>query len=72
MKKAICIVLVLCMITALFTACSSGSNEETAVSNHISEIGNHLYEYTLEDDSYWEEYTVVDANDNMPDGGAVV
>lgn len=64
MKKTICIVLVLCMITALFTACSSGSNEETAVSNHISKIGNHLYEYTLEDDSYWKEYTV-DANDNI-------
>ena len=67
MKKLICMLLTACMITALFTGCSSGRIEGTAETNRISEIGNHLYEYILEDDSYWEEYTDVTANDTIPE-----
>ena len=45
------VVILLLMLLASVTLFSCGGNEET---NLISKIGNHLYEYTLEDDSYFD------------------
>ena len=57
--KILAIISVLMLIPCFaLTAC--GDNEEA---NRISEIGNHLYEYTLEDDSYWE-HAGVNTNEN--------
>ncbi|MBQ0097854.1 MAG: hypothetical protein KBS62_02820 [Oscillospiraceae bacterium] len=56
MKKIMC--LILGFLLSVMTGCQN--NKET---NRISKIGNYLYEYTLEDDSYWDN-TADKTNDN--------
>ena len=59
-RKVLAVALALTLMScSILTGC--GKNEET---NQISKIGNHLYEYTIKDDSYWKN-TVVKTSDNI-------
>ena len=59
-RKVLAVILALTLMSwSILTGC--GKKEET---NQISKIGNHLYEYTIEDDSYWKN-TVVNTSDNI-------
>lgn len=60
MKKVISLIIGVLLLT--ITGCQNG--KET---NNISKIGNHLYEYTLQDDSYWENRDA-SSNITIPDG----